>query len=234
MLSAEAVGGVVGAPDRVRRYWPAVTEALQSRGVDSDAARAAFAANAITETRFSWIREKPAAANTVPGGAPFSAYEPGTPAGRILGNTVPGDGYRFRGGGPIQLTGRDNYARIGRMIGVDLVSDPDLITDPVVGAQAAVAYLASRGAFSKADLGDWDGVRRAVQPGNDPAGMSRFKAALLPLLSAVQAPADATGVTPYPPLPPTPTLPGSGAAGPAWVGLLVAGSLLAWLAWGRR
>ena len=44
----------------------------------------------------------------------------------ILGNNQPGDGPRFKGRGYIQLTGRWNYGHYGKMIGVDLVNNPQL------------------------------------------------------------------------------------------------------------
>ena len=57
---------------------------------------------------------------------PFDRYEPGTSAGIRIGNTQPGDGARFKGRGFVQLTGRDNYGRVGRQIGADLLGDPEL------------------------------------------------------------------------------------------------------------
>ena len=46
-----------------------------------------------------------------------------------MGNNAPGDGYRFRGRGLTQLTGRDNYAQVGRQLGLDLVGTPGLVID---------------------------------------------------------------------------------------------------------
>lgn len=55
-----------------------------------------------------------------------SAYE-----GRLdLGNTQPGDGRRFKGRGPIQLTGRHNYTRAGAALKLDLVGNPQLAAQP--------------------------------------------------------------------------------------------------------
>ena len=51
----------------------------------------------------------------------------------ILGNNQPGDGPRFKGRGYIQLTGRWNYGHYGKMIGVDLVNNPQL-ADPDIAA----------------------------------------------------------------------------------------------------
>ncbi len=45
---------------------------------------------------------------------------------RSLGNTHPGDGYKFRGRGYVQITGRWNYKNMGKLIGVDLLAKPEL------------------------------------------------------------------------------------------------------------
>jgi putative chitinase len=47
--------------------------------------------------------------------------------GRVqLGNTQVGDGWRFRGHAAMQMTGRDSFQRIGKRMGVDFVSNPEL------------------------------------------------------------------------------------------------------------
>jgi putative chitinase len=95
--------------------------------------------------------------NTDPGQPPFDKYEPGTPAGKSLGNTQSGDGARFKGRGYVQLTGRDNYQRIGPQIDVDLVGNPDLANDAADAGKILAQFLLNhqdkiRAALAKNDL----------------------------------------------------------------------------------
>lgn len=64
--------------------------------------------------------------------------------GGRLGNTAPGDGYRFRGRGLIQLTGRANYAAAGKALGLPLLQNPDLLLQPVNAARAACWFVSTR------------------------------------------------------------------------------------------
>jgi len=65
--------------------------------------------------------------------------------GNRLGNDQPTDGSKFKGRGLIQITGKANYKAVGDIIGVDLVTNPELINDPKNAAPAAMAYLSLAG-----------------------------------------------------------------------------------------
>lgn len=80
-----------------------------------------------------------------------------------LGNDTPGDGWRFHGRGVIHLTGRSNYEKYGRLVGKDLVNEPDLAADPDVAADVAIAYWQER--LAGVDRTDSDAVTRKVNGG---------------------------------------------------------------------
>lgn len=65
----------------------------------------------------------------------------GKDSGVRLGNNLAGDGYKYLGRGYNQLTGKANYAAIGKQIGVDIVANPELMETPAVAAKAIAAYF---------------------------------------------------------------------------------------------
>ncbi len=61
-----------------------------------------------------------------------------------LGNTEPGDGWKYHGRGFVQLTGRANYEQIGKEMGLDLVNHPELAENREIAAKIAVHYWEAR------------------------------------------------------------------------------------------
>ncbi|MBK5957409.1 hypothetical protein CCR97_04190 [Rhodoplanes elegans] len=86
---------------------------------------------------------------------------------RELGNTEPGDGFRFRGGGDLQLTGRASYEHFGEIAGVDLAADPDQIADPEISFRVAVAEFVALRCIEPAKRDDCRTVTRRVNGGTN-------------------------------------------------------------------
>ena len=71
-----------------------------------------------------------------------AVYGMNTKIGRGLGNTQFGDGWRFRGRGFIQITGRANYSYIESRLGIDLINNPDLlVTDEEYAIRSTVEFF---------------------------------------------------------------------------------------------
>lgn len=145
----------------------------------------------------------------------FDRYE----GRRDLGNTRPGDGYRYRGRGYVQITGRSNYLRAGRAIGVDLIGAPEAALNPVHAAQILVQGMTG-GWFTTRKMSDYLdksppdflNARRIVN-GTDRA------AEVAKLAEGYHAALQAQGTTPVPvDLPWTPDEPDTPAPKPAFKG----------------
>lgn len=75
-----------------------------------------------------------------------------------------GDGWRFRGRGLIQITGRANYAEVGAALGLPLLDDPGLLEEPAHAAMSAAWYWQRQGLSRYAD--DVEGCTRAINGGS--------------------------------------------------------------------
>ena len=83
--------------------------------------------------------------------------------GGRMGNNSPGDGFKYRGRGFIQITGKDMYKQVGDKIGVDLVTNPDLANDPTIAAKIVPAFFQLKlGKRKPEDLENIDKVNQMV------------------------------------------------------------------------
>lgn len=94
--------------------------------------------------------------------------------GGRMGNKEPGDAYKYIGRGFIQLTGRENYEKVGKLIGVDLVNNPELANDPKIAAKIVPAFFKVGGKKPK-DLEDIDKAISAVGSASEKSRIERRK-----------------------------------------------------------
>ena len=83
-----------------------------------------------------------------------------------LGNTQPGDGKRYKGRGPIQLTGRANARFYGRRCGIDFENRPDLMAVPSIGILTACMYWDVNGFNAYADRDQGTAIGNGINRGN--------------------------------------------------------------------
>jgi putative chitinase len=150
-----------GAPAAQAGGWLApLTAAMATYGIDTAARQAAFLAQIGHESGgLHWTHE-------LWGPTPAQqGYEPPAAKALALGNTEPGDGYRFRGRGLIQLTGRSNYQAVAAGLGIDCVAQPELLQEPVYAAASAGWWWQQHGLNALADAGDFTAITRTINGG---------------------------------------------------------------------
>lgn len=81
------------------------------------------------------------------------------------GTAESGDGWKYRGRGLKQLTGKDNYKRCGEALGVDLVANPDLLLEPMFAARSAGWFWKVNNLSSFADNADIKGMTKKINGG---------------------------------------------------------------------
>jgi predicted chitinase len=141
---------------RQMAYLEPLNQAMEEFEINTPARQAAFLAQVAHESgEFQWMEEiwGPTAAQR--------RYE----GRKDLGNTQPGDGKRFKGRGPIQITGRDNYRKYGVLLNVDLIKDPTIAATPQVGFRVAGAYWKTHGLNELADKSDFIEITKRINGG---------------------------------------------------------------------
>lgn len=84
---------------------------------------------------------------------------------RDLGNTQRGDGVRFKGRTFVQITGRHNYGEVSAYLGVDFISNPELLASPKYAALGAGWFWDSRNLNTHADRDDIRAITRILNGG---------------------------------------------------------------------
>lgn len=171
----------------VAAYWPLIETCLVSLGVWSElVGTAALATIGVECPPFKPIKEY--------GGQGYlnNLYDKRTD----LGNTAAadGDGALYAGRGFVQITGRNNYYHYGKLLGMDLLRDPDKALEPNAAAAIFASYFWEHGVHLAANERDWARVRRLVNGGLNGFGvMMRYVNGLEAERAKVHAVAAAAG-----------------------------------------
>jgi predicted chitinase len=136
----------------------------------SDASSPARAAVALSEACFEsnylrCLREEPSKAS----GPNFENYDPPSARARRLGNTQTGDGARFSGTDPIQMTGRGNFQKFSDATGIDAVNHPELLQFQENIGRASAWFISTNGINDAADAGDIDDASCRINVGETKA-----------------------------------------------------------------
>ncbi len=155
------------SPIRAANMFPFLVKAMEEAEVNTPLRQAAFLAQLGHESCSLRYMEEIASGE---------AYE-----GRAdLGNTEPGDGPRYKGRGPIQLTGRNNYRACGAALSLNLEGDPEQAAQPAVGFRVACWFWTKHKLNELADQGPskFDAITHVINGGQNGAEDRRARYAL--------------------------------------------------------
>jgi predicted chitinase len=130
--------------ERAQKYLPFLRKAMIERGITTPKRAAMFLAQLGEESGSLQFFEEI--------WGPTKAQL--TYQGR-MGNTEPGDGKRFKGRGPIQLTGRNNYKLYSQLLGLPLEAHPEMMAQPNVGFRTAALFWQRLDGNRLADAGNF-------------------------------------------------------------------------------
>lgn len=136
----------------INAIWPLYIQVLKEYSIDNDNRVCSFTGQVCHESDQFCTAEEYASG---------ASYE----NRRDLGNIHTGDGIKYKGRGLIQITGRDNYDKYGKMIGVDLINNPMLAAVPLNSLHIACYFWNDHKLSELADKEDIEGVTRKINGG---------------------------------------------------------------------
>lgn len=184
MLSADILRAALPAarPTDIAKFATPLAEACAEWGIDTPLRLAAFLAQIAHESgqlrtlveNLNYSAE--ALLRVFPrhfdaGRAAASARQPERIGSRVYANRMGngdeagGDGWRYRGRGLIQVTGKANYAACGAALGLDLIAQPELLEQPGPAARSAGWFWHSNGLNRPADACDIETITRRINGG---------------------------------------------------------------------
>lgn len=142
------------ATDRIVTFIDPLNETLQEFAIGTSRRISAFLAQVAVESgELRWTSEL----------SDGHAYE-----GREdLGNIMPGDGAKYKGHGLFMITGRANHQACGDALGLDLIDNPELITQPVGASRSAGWFWKTHGLNELADAEKFWTVSKRVNGGTN-------------------------------------------------------------------
>ena len=139
---------------RANEVLPHLNHAMAEASINTPLRQAAFLAQLAHESvEFKFFEE-------IADGSQYEGRED-------LGNVNPGDGKRYKGRGPIQLTGRSNYRAAGQALGLDLEGNPPRAADVDVGFRTATWFWNSHNLNPLADQGDFLAITESINGGTN-------------------------------------------------------------------
>ena len=160
MTSDQLLEIMPGAGQQIPQFVDPLNAAMEEFEISTAQRQAAFIAQIAYESgQLMWLRE-------IWGPTKIQrTYEPPSEKATKLGNTQRGDGYRYRGRGLIQITGRANYRACGAALGVDLEKDPDQLAAPIPACRSAAWFWKLHGLNELADAGDFKTITIRISGG---------------------------------------------------------------------
>ncbi|APR80418.1 Membrane-bound lytic murein transglycosylase D precursor [Minicystis rosea] len=141
-----------------QRYLEPLNQAMAEFHITTRLRKAAFLAQIAHESgELQWFQEFASGMEYDIRQRPKKALE--------LGNVNPGDGPRYKGRGPIQLTGRNNYRACGKALGLDLEGHPELAIGPGVAFRSAGWFWSTHNLNTLADKSDFRAITRRINGG---------------------------------------------------------------------